>query len=477
MEKSMVNFSSVKLFFSSRLILLKRKIGSLLKKETINKMYSENSKKSIYLHNRTDIFIIILVFVLLINPVIFNAVSRLIAKSRQKDIYLSTRCEEIFGGKTIKTLVKEFEKQNPNLRIKLLNVPGEKGREPDILFFDEGEFNGLAAEGDLLPLGSFSEAENGVQNLAIPLVSFMDLLFFNIELLQTAGFDRPPKTRDEFLACAKTISAADKGILAEAAGAAMALSPANKHALSRDIFSWIWAAGGNFWSNEDSSAPVINTRQIINDFNFLVRLYREEALSPKSSSVPQNQALSPNSFEMTEEQALDDFAQGKIAMLIASTRAIPALREKMGDDAFGITTIPGAGTAGKYNVSLTGVFAGINKKCVYPGAAWVFLDFLAAQSPLFCAQLKAVPGYVPELLSTDNKNYIKEDPFYAKAWDIFESSVVVRGFLGVPGAQEYENAVREEIRLFFEGTSTAQETVNAIQRRWDGVFASSVPKW
>jgi ABC-type sugar transport system, periplasmic component len=270
----------------------------------------------------------------------------------------------------------------------------------------------------------------------------------------------------------KTISAADKGILADAAGAAKVL---NEQSLSRDIFSWIWAAGGNFWSNEDS-APVINTRQMINDFNFLGRLYREEVLSPKSSSVPQNPALSPNSFEMTGEQALEDFAQGKIAMIIASTRAIPALREEMGDDAFGITTIPSAGTAGKYSVSLTGIFAGINKNCVFPEAAQVFLDFLAAQSPLFCAQLKAIPGYVPELLSTDNKNYIKEDPFYAKAWDIFESSVVVRGFLGIPGAQEYENAVCEEIQLFFESNRTAQETVAAIQQRWDKIFASSVPK-
>jgi len=468
----MISFSSVKFFCSSRLILLKSKLESLLKKEPIDKMYSENSKKSIYLRNRTDIFIIILVFILIISPVIFNGVSRLIAKSVRKDIYISTRCEEFFGGRTIEILVQEFEKQNPNLRIKLMSFSGEKGRMPDILFFDESEFNSLAADGTLLPLESFSEAENGVKKQAIPLVSFMDLLFFNIELLQAAGFDRPPKTRDEFLACAKTISAADKGILADVAGVAMAL---NEQSLSRDIFSWIWAAGGNFWPNEDS-APVINTRQMINDFNFLSRLYSEGVLSQKSSSVPQNQALSPNSFEMTGEQALEDFAQGKVAMIIASTRDIPVLREEMGDDAFGITTIPGAGTAGKYNIILTGIFAGISKNCVYPAAAQVFLDFLAAQSPILCAQLEAVPGYVPELLSTDDKNYIREDPFYVKAWDIFESSVVVKGFLGIPCAQEYENAVREEIQLFFEGTSTVQQTVTAIQRRWDGIFASSVPE-
>jgi len=440
-------------------------------------MYSENSKKSIYFHNRTDIFIIILVFILTVCPVIISAFSRLNAKSRQKDIYLSPSCEEFFGSKTMETLVREFNEQNPDLRIALLNVPGdkigdknsdkngEKIKEPDILFFDESEFNDLAAAGTFFPMESFSEGETGVMVSAIPLVSFMDLLFFNIELLQAAGFDRPPKTEEDFLLYAKTISTANNGVLADAAGAVMALSPSNKQSLSRDIFSWIWAAGWNFWPEEgsSSSAPLINTKPVINELNFLGKLYRDVALSL-------------NSFEMTEEQALEGFARGKIAMIIASTRAIPALREKMGDGAFGITTIPSGGAAGKYSVSLTGIFAGINKNCAYPDAARVFLEFLAGKSPLLCAQLKAVPGYMPELVSSDNKNYIKEDPFYSKAWEIFETSLVVRGFLGIPGAQEYENAVREEIRPFFESRRNAQETVKAIQLRWDEVFASSVPK-
>jgi ABC-type glycerol-3-phosphate transport system substrate-binding protein len=425
-------------------------------------MYSENDKKSIYFHNRTDIFIIILVFILIVCPVIISAVSRLNAKSRQKDIYLSASCEEFFGGKTMETLMLEFNGQNPDLRIMLLNAPVEKNREPDILFFDESEFNELTASGTLLPLEYLFDVETGAMKPAIPLVCFMDLLFFNVELLQAAGFDRPPKTMEDFLFYAKTISTANNGILADAAGSAMALNPANKQSLYRDIFSWIWASGWNFWQDEDS-APVINSKPVINGLNFLGRLFRDASLSQ-------------NVFEMTEEQALEGFAQGKIAMLVASTRDIGALREKMGDGVFGITAIPSGGTAGKYSVRLSGIFAGINKNCQYPDAARVFLEFLAEKSPLLCAQLKAVPGYVPELLTEDNKNYIKEDPFYAKAWEIFESSVIVRGFLGVPGAREYENAVLEEIQPFFEGKRTAQETVNDVQRRWDGIFSSSVPK-
>jgi hypothetical protein len=40
----------------------------------------------------------------------------------------------------------------------------------------------------------------------------------------------------------------------------------------------------------------------------------------------------------------------------------------------------------------------------------------------------------------------------------------------MPSAQEYENAAREEIRFFFESGRTAQETVTAIQQRWNNIF-------
>jgi ABC-type glycerol-3-phosphate transport system substrate-binding protein len=378
---------------------------------------------------------------------VFNGISRLKAKSRRQDIYISARCEEFFGVKTLEELAREFNKQNPDLRIVLPGAGGEKNREPDILFFDEGEFNALAADGTLLPFDSFFDNEHGGQILAVPLVSFMDLLFYNIGLLRAAGFDRPPKTRDEYLDYARAISPSVGGVLA---GAEL-----EKLSMSRDVFSWIWAGGGDFWT-EPNSAPVINTARLINDFGFFEKLYRGEA-------------------NMTGEQAVEGFAQGKIAMIIASSRNIPAFREKMGDDAFGITTIPGAGTVGKYNICLSGIFAGLNKNCPNPGAARVFLEFLAEQSPLLCARLKAVPGYVRELIG-ENKNYLKEDPLYAKAWDIYESSGVVRGFWGFHGAREYEDAVREELGVFLKNGVGSREAVTAIQRRWDGIYKETAPQ-
>ena len=415
-------------------------------------MYLKNTKKSIRLVERIDVFVVLSILVLVITPVILNFVFKqkadTVISDKQAELFLSPRCEELFGRERTEKLLRDFGELNPDLRINLLNVSDEGDREPDILIFDEGEYSGLAAKGALMSLEPYSDLETEPRRQAIPLVYFMDLLFYNIDVLKAAGFDRPPKTREEFLSYARTVSGGNK-----AAGAAVGLSPRDRQAVSRDIFSWIWSDGGDFWQTENR--PVINSRPLIADITFFGRLYRERALAP-------------DGFETTGDQRLEEFAQGKVAMMIASTRAIPSLREKMGDAAFGITTIPGSGAAGKYSIDLSGFYAGINVSCTYPNEAWSFLAFLAEQSPLLCAELKATPGIVSGLFSSD---YMKDDPFYSKARDIFESSEIVRGFSKTPHAEEYEGAVREEIKLFFENSRTAQETAAAIQRRWDAVLA------
>jgi len=406
--------------------------------------------KSISFADKIDVCIIISIFLLLICPVIYGLFSKISAGVRQKEIFVSSNFEELFGKELTEAILKDFAENNLDIRIKLTNDAA------DILIFDEGSYSGMAS-GALLPLAVSGTEE---KQLAVPLVSFMDLLFYNIELLQAAGFDRPPKTREEFLAFAKSISSGGK-----ASGAAMSLNGIDRQAVSRDIFSWIWASGGGFWPKEDTSvdqdkdaAPVINTRQLIRDIAFLGSLYREEALAP-------------DVFETTGDQRLEEFAQGKIAMMIASTRAIPYLREKMGDSAFGITVIPVSASALKYGAGLFGIYAGINADCAHAEEARVFLDFLAEQSPLLSAQLKAVPGVVSDLFLGDylKDDPLKNDPFYSKARSIFESSQIVQGFSKTTAAQEFENAVREELSIFFESGRTPAETAAAIQKRWDEV--------
>ena len=431
-------------------------------------IYTKNDKKSISSSGRFELFIVLAAVVLILTPVIIGLFSSSKkAEEKRMELYLSTRSDEFFGKDTTEMFLRGYEKRNPDLRIMQINATsdisadtsagtsaaasgqGQPFKIPDILIFDDSEYSSLVADGALLPLAHYFHVEGGDEQFAIPLVSFMNLLFYNIEILEEAGFDRPPKTRDEFLAYSKAVSGDN------ISGFSFGLSPNDKQAMSRDIFSWIWAGEGDFWPEDsDNGLPVTTARYIINSIAFLGRLYREGSPAPKS-------------FETTGAQRLDEFAQGKIAMMIASSRDIPALRRKMGENIFGITAIPGA--AGKYNVSLSGYYAGISSECRYPDEAWDFLLYLVEQIPLLCAKLKAVPGAVSDLSTSD---YIKEDPFYYKAWEIFAhpGTQVVQGFSGNPYGDELERVFREEMRGFFESSRTATETAAVIQQKWTDIL-------
>jgi multiple sugar transport system substrate-binding protein len=424
---------------------------NLFEKENMLKVYFKNIKKSILIFNWVDIFFIVILIAVIIGPFAFGFFSKLNAEAKHINLFLSPRFEEFFGRELTEKLLDDFEKQNSDFKVSLFNPSYVKSsspavREPDILIFDDDGYNTYAAGGSLVKL-----AFNAPDQYAIPLVSFMNMLFYNIEVLTAAGMDRPPKTREEFLVCARTVTSQNNTRLYRV-GAALSLSFEDKQALSRDIFTWILASGYDFWS--EGNRPVLNTRVITSDISFFGSLYRESALTP-------------GIFYTTGKQRLDEFVNGKVAMMIASTRDIPYLRERMGDGAFGITSVPDSGSLGKYNISLSGIFAGINTNCANPEQAGNFLAFLAGQSLFLCEALKAVPGVISDVIPGD---YFNNDPFYSKARDIFEASTVVQGFSGKPGAQEYENIFMEEIRIFFEKTRTPLETVTAIQRRWDEIL-------
>ena len=373
--------------------------------------------------------------------------TRINEASKQVNLFISPYYEELFGKKMMETFIREYEEMNPYIKIRFFNKNENLPAELDVLIFDDGDFSSLVSSGSLLELNSYTNYDSGTRQLAIPIVSFMDVLFYNKEILESAGFVRPPKTRDEFISYARTISRGEFN----ASGAALSLSPDDHLALSRDIFSWIWASGGNFWTGEDK--PSLNNRTIMNDITFLGLLNREGILAP-------------GIFETTGEQRIDQFAQGKIALMIASTKAIPYLRHRMGDETFGITTIPDAVNSTQYNINLSSVYFGINSNSTHPDEAWEFLEFLVEKSLLLCAELKAVPGMSLNIIPGD---YVRDDSFYSLAWYIFENSFIVEDFSGRPGADQYEAIFMEELQNFFSGSRSAQQMINTVQNRWDTV--------
>jgi multiple sugar transport system substrate-binding protein len=427
-------------------------------------MYRKTTEKSRYWDTKKiDQFLFLAAIVL---AAVFAAVNLLFKNAgpfRRAELSLDRQCERLFGRDTVDALIREFENQNPEIRIRAGVGAVDSGTPPDIVFFEEGRSGSMPPQDALIALNPYMRTETGDELRAIPLVSFMDLLFYNINMLQAAGFDRPPRTQAEFLACARAVAGSQSGTpqggaTPEVYGAALGLGPEDPLGPRRDVFSWIWAAGGDLRSGSGGGRPYFGDKTAVETVAFLEELNREGALAP-------------GTFVKTGADRIDEFAGGKFAMMIASSREIQPLRKLMGAAAFGVTAVPGS-AAGKNRAGLSGIYAGISVKCGRQDEAWAFLSFLAKKGPVLAAALEAVPGSFSGVFpgaSAVPGDYIQQDPLYSKAWDIFEASEIVRSFSGNSGGEEFERAVREELRVCFARNRDAAGTVSAIQKRWDAL--------
>ncbi|MDR3304251.1 MAG: extracellular solute-binding protein [Treponema sp.] len=364
-------------------------------------------------------------------------------------------------GQTLETLIADFEHSNPGITITLdtrsyigleNNALAARSDAPfagDIIALDPQWFYELIHNEQLEPLNLYRTASEALPDAeeqeyeawAIPLVSFMTPFFYNIELLRQAGFDRPPKTRDDFMACAKALSGGDRF------GIAFALSPDYPQGIPLDIYSWIWAGGIRMLNN---GKPAITSRPVIETLSFLKQFHDEGILAP-------------DCFSKTRAQKLDDFASGTIGLMIASVQDIETLRERMGDAGFGVTTIP---TPDSYlqmpSMGLSYWYAGISRHSEHKEAAWAFLSYLAENAPSLAIAAHAVPGS-----GTATRNYFKDDALYAKAYDIYESADVIEEFTGQPKTHTREIIVWEEVKNMLEADQSAATTAHNIQARWE----------
>ena len=374
-----------------------------------------------YLGKRIDIFLVAAMSVILIF-VIPGFYSRLGGKvATIIDISVSPQFWTMFG-ETADLLLEEFHQQHPDFRIIVAD-----DENTDIIFFDDGTFASLVDSSALASLGPYIYTPSGEEApKARVLLSFIDLFFYNIDILQNAGNDRPPTTRAEFLAMAESVARtyADN----EVSPFAIALAEETPTRIRNDFYPWVWALGGDVrfgFSGEGAFEP---SPQTTNAVNFLARMNLDHLLAE-------------GTFRRTGEELLVMFAEGKVAMILASSRDIPFLRNA-GRINFDVTAVP-ALASGRNRLGVSGIYAGISSTSPHPEHAWAFIVFVESKINLLAEILGAVPG---NLFANFPPRYIEDDGMYAKVWDIFEDAEIVE--FASDDVQEIEAA--KQIRLMLE---------------------------
>ncbi|GHV89740.1 sugar ABC transporter substrate-binding protein [Spirochaetia bacterium] len=399
-----------------------------------------------------DKILLVLAVFLLAAGLVFRIGFRGAAKAKRVNLVFTQLRESAWGEDGLNSLIEEYEKLHPEVKIRQeirgydeiraisTDAAGEETAGPDLIAMEGRYLAEFIKAKTFSSLDSYLHSETPLEEWVLPLVSSMDVLFYNIDILKTAGFDRPPRNRAEFLLYAQTVSGGKRGADKQY-GAALALGPAENRGMYRDVFSWIWASGALLTRE---GVPDTGSKQVADTLAFLAQLNREGLLAPKS-------------FDATGPQRLDEFAAGKIAMMTGSVQDIARVRDRMKEGSFGVTLIPGpADYAGKPVFGLSVWYAGIRAGGKHPDEAWAFLLYLRENGVTIAEQIRAVPGSLPR--EGFIAPYIGSDPYYSKAWDMYEAADLVQELTGFPKVRELETSVREElVKLFAAALTTAQK--------------------
>ena len=390
----------------------------------------------------SDKLLIILTLAFL-TTVLFRIWANLPAKKAATPIIVLTVWENDLMAEELKTLIEEFESIHNEIKIDLNAVSYEALRRD---LFDPGEISSPkdVLMLDLLWVSELLEREI-IENTNAPVIKFNNILYYNIDILRETGFSRPPKSRGEFLSYARTLAGLQE--VHPAFSGSLALGLNSSRGIFDDIFPWIWSSGVKLIEN---GKPMVNSRPVIESLSFLAVLNNEGLISR-------------GAFSADSAKKLEDFISTRAAFIIAPSSEISFVRECLGDEAFGVTSIP---LPDNYSGISFGAAAG-RTFAVYSGSAYkdesrLFLDFLAGEASFLSGRAGLGNG-LPFAASSSS------DDFYAKVLDITIASELTEEFTGLPWTK-LEESFKEELFALFEGKSSVLETVAEIQKKWEAIL-------
>jgi len=357
------------------------------------------------------------------------------------DIVFTGCWDSHFEKETLLKLINEFKDTHRGIKITLRSLSYEDLHNE---LLDYGEEK---TPGDIIALDSLWVPEligrkiiDLVPNysLEVPLISFINVFYYNVELLKEAGFTRPPKNRSEFINYSKTLSNEEKGLWA------LTLGLNSTRGIYDDILPWIWSAGAEIIKD---GKPVINSRPVVESLSFL-------------ASLESGGLVVPGAFSADVQKKLDDFISGRAAFMIAPASSTEFVLKHMGAEAFSVTTIPLPDNyAGKTFNASAGWTLGISTRSLYREEACLLADFIAGKAQALSERLFSIPG--------NNA----PDPYYSKVRDIAITAESAVDLDGLPW-EKLEGVFKEELASLFVSQSSPAETAAAIQKRWEDVILS-----
>ncbi|MCX7630983.1 MAG: sugar ABC transporter substrate-binding protein [Geminicoccaceae bacterium] len=367
----------------------------------------------------------------------------------------------------VKPLMDSFRAARPDVELQVETIPfvqifqtlevrlGARTPDPDIFICDSPLTASYAARGHLMDLTPHIDARRFTPSAiaaaswqgkiySAPFGSSCPVLFYNKKLLREAGIPFPEPdvakrwTWEQLVEAAKKLADPGKnqwGFSFEQQERPYMLLP-----LAQSL-------GGVALSPDGFKATgYVDSPAFVEAYGFMQKLYTEWKVSP------------PGLFD--PNLPVEQFGNGKIAMLVAGTFNEATIKNKYPDIEFGVAPYPRF-ARGKA-VTPTGAWhIGVNPRTRHPKEALAFIDhFMSHELQVLWFELRPYP---PVLKSVWEKEAHR---FETDMWRIvryeLEHTAVPRP--ATPGFREYEDILRTALRDITTGADVAKTLTAAAQR-------------
>ncbi|MFF1556079.1 ABC transporter substrate-binding protein [Streptomyces sp. NPDC058279] len=355
---------------------------------------------------------------------------------------------------TLAPELKKFEERT-GIKVKLEVIPWPdllnrilaataSGQGPDVLNIGNTWSSSLQATGALLPwtadnfraIGGRdrfvesaigSAGATGKDPAAVPLYSMSYALYYNKEMFREAGIDKPPATWDELVAVGRKLSKDGKWAL----GAEGSNLSNNIH----QVFVLSKQHGAEFF--DTAGKPTFDTPANV------------EAVKQYVDLMAKDEIIAPGNAEYDKNQSLQDFANGKTAMVLWQNAASSFKAHGMKEGDWGVAPVPvpagGAPGAGKNtNSMVAGINMAVFKNSDNIDGALEFVKFMTGDEEQ--TLLNKAYGSVPPVKAAQS------DPAFAT-----QDLTVLRDTLAtsaaplpqVPEESQFETAVGTAVKELF----------------------------
>lgn len=366
----------------------------------------------------------------------------------------------------VNVLIPKFEEENPGIKVNAVShewgdlhekilISAQSDTLPDVARLDSAWIPEFEKMGILTALdeempdysdvtanlldSAMSTANVGGHAYGLALNTNSKILFYNIQAFADAGID-VPKTMDEFVAAAKTLSGTNEN--------GQQVWGSNEPALAGwNLCPYIWSMGGAITNEEETKASgYINSPETVEAIQMLTDLYDAGAITGwNSGDIP-----------MT-----DGFGTGRYMMLLEGPWKIAEMEGAYPDFAYATTEIP-AGKGG--SVSVLGgedisMFNSANKD-----AAWKFMKFMTDS---FAQEEMAKCGQIPvnkESLASDTVKEADFAPF-------IDAITTAKSRPTVACWSEMDSELSVAVTAVMNGEMTAQEAMDELAGTFDQMLA------